>query len=311
MGKLRQSLGEGGSPARGSGGQKHRVTGFYTTIVSNHGTLPVSFQGECDLTVLICTDLLLVGLLSLVVNLLYSRCMQGFQRDLEALHLSPINDHQSGSKSDWLELVYQNGGRYKFYYFIRWAHSNGLIKAAVKHSSKKSMENSRLTVLWWTGLVILLLQCSLASASLIASSEIQMCQRTSAAFEPMFGTGEACRKKFVVSMAVKSGQVSHPTYYQYTRIQLLSDYTCALIFNSAPNCIQGESNAIYANIKFVDNHTSVVHRKEQMKKPFRISVTKSDVLVNYPLRYHGVSCYGAFFIVVISMHLFFIIVGQQ
>ena len=28
-----------------------------------------------------------------------------------------------------------------------------------------------------------------------------------------------------------------------------------------------------------------------MKKPFRISVTKSDVLVNYPLRYYGVSCF--------------------
>lgn len=53
---------------------------------------------------------------------------------------------------------------------------------------------------------------------------------------------------------------------------------------------QGESEAIYANIKFVDNKTGIVQRKEQLKKPFRITVTKSEVLINYPLRYETVSC---------------------
>lgn len=149
--------------------------------------------------------------------------------------------------------------------------------------------------------MILLLQCSLASASLIASSEIQMCQRTSAAFEPIFGTGEACKKKFVVSMAVKNGHVSRLTSYGIR----------VLIFNSTPNFIQGESDAIYANIKFVDNHTSVVPRKEQMKKPFRISVTKSEVLVNYPLRYHGVSRCVVLKCFVFMYHIFPIIVSQQ
>lgn len=35
-----------------------------------------------------------------------------------------------------------------------------------------------------------------------------MCARSSATLEPMFGTGKPCSKKFVVSLAVRSGQVS-------------------------------------------------------------------------------------------------------
>ena len=35
-----------------------------------------------------------------------------------------------------------------------------------------------------------------------------MCARSSATHEPMFGTGKPCSKKFVVSLAVRSGQVS-------------------------------------------------------------------------------------------------------
>ena len=45
---------------------------------------------------------------------------------------------------------------------------------------------------------------------------------------------------------------------------------------------------MYANVKQVANNTGEFSRKEQLRKPFRISVTKSDVHVNYPLRYLGV-----------------------
>ena len=53
--------------------------------------------------------------------------------------------------------------------------------------------------------------------------------------------------------------------------------------------LQGEIESIYANIKFVENITEEVRRKEQLKKPFRITVTKSDVMVNYPLTIVSVS----------------------
>ena len=52
--------------------------------------------------------------------------------------------------------------------------------------------------------------------------------------------------------------------------------------------VQGFSKPIYANIKFVDNQTESVVRKEQLDEPFRLIVTKSDVLVHYNLRLIGV-----------------------
>lgn len=58
---------------------------------------------------------------------------------------------------------------------------------------------------------------------------------------------------------------------------------------NATSFLQGESEALYANIKFVDNRTGLMNRKEQLKKPFKITVTKSDVLIHYPLRYYAVS----------------------
>ena len=61
---------------------------------------------------------------------------------------------------------------------------------------------------WLGGVaVFLLLHLYCSSGSLIASSEVQMCARSSAALEPMFTTGKPCSKKFVVSLAVRSGQV--------------------------------------------------------------------------------------------------------
>ena len=45
--------------------------------------------------------------------------------------------------------------------------------------------------------------------SLISSSEVQLCRRTSKSFEPFFETGDACRKKFLVTLAVRNGQASY------------------------------------------------------------------------------------------------------
>lgn len=51
-----------------------------------------------------------------------------------------------------------------------------------------------------------------ADGSLISSSEIQMCSRTSKNAEPLHPLGRACNKKFVISLAVQNGKVS-PLYY--------------------------------------------------------------------------------------------------
>ena len=53
------------------------------------------------------------------------------------------------------------------------------------------------------------------------------------------------------------------------------------------NFIQGESGSIYADIKHVNNRTTSRNalKREQLRKPIRITVTKSDVLIRYPLRY--------------------------
>lgn len=60
---------------------------------------------------------------------------------------------------------------------------------------------------------------------------------------------------------------------------------------SISSCItmQGESNQIIANIRYVENETAAKLRKEELRKPFRIIVTKSDVYIHYPLVYLGVS----------------------
>ena len=66
--------------------------------------------------------------------------------------------------------------------------------------------------LWLGGVAaLLLLYLHCTSGSLIASSEVQMCARSSASFEPMLGTGKPCTKKFVVSLAVRNGQVNYLT----------------------------------------------------------------------------------------------------
>lgn len=45
---------------------------------------------------------------------------------------------------------------------------------------------------------------------------------------------------------------------------------------------------MYANVRHVANNTGEFSKKEQLRKPFRIIVTKSDIHINYPLRYLGV-----------------------
>ena len=63
-----------------------------------------------------------------------------------------------------------------------------------------------------TAKLLCLIVCYLnhvANGSLIASSEVQMCSRDSPNVEPIHASGEHCSKKFVVSLAVRNGQVSN------------------------------------------------------------------------------------------------------
>jgi hypothetical protein len=56
--------------------------------------------------------------------------------------------------------------------------------------------------------ILLIYWVAVGNGSLIASSEVQMCSRDSPGTEPILGSGEHCRKKFVVSLAVRNGKVS-------------------------------------------------------------------------------------------------------
>ena len=49
---------------------------------------------------------------------------------------------------------------------------------------------------------------ALSEASLISSSEIQMCAKTSSTNDPILaGSGGPCTKKMVIAMTLQSGQV--------------------------------------------------------------------------------------------------------
>ena len=56
--------------------------------------------------------------------------------------------------------------------------------------------------------VILAILLHGVTASLIASSEIKYCTKRKASYEPMLKNGEPCEKKFLVALAVRSGQVN-------------------------------------------------------------------------------------------------------
>lgn len=55
--------------------------------------------------------------------------------------------------------------------------------------------------------------------------------------------------------------------------------------------LKGNTGSIYADIRYVNNKTAAgsILKREQLRKPFRISVTKSDVYIHYPVRYLFVS----------------------
>ena len=130
---------------------------------------------------------------------------------------------------------------------------------------------------------IAILRC--INASLIASSEIKYCTRRSASFEPLLKNGEPCEKKFVVTLAVRNGQVSvslSVDYYIHLYI-LMTDILHMILYY-----LQGVPDLMFANLAFVDNSTGPVSHKEQMKRPLRIAVKKHQVGVVYPLKYKAV-----------------------
>ena len=98
---------------------------------------------------------------------------------------------------------------------------------------------------------------TLSEALLISSSEIQMCAKTSSTNDPILaGSGSPCKKKMVIAMTLTSGQ--------------------------------GPTDKLYASIEYVANKSSATTRREKLLNPYRISVSKSDVMVHYPLIYRKV-----------------------
>ena len=63
---------------------------------------------------------------------------------------------------------------------------------------------------WRSKLILLLLfllvvSCIVVQGSLIASSKVQICRRSTS--EPLSRAGDYCDKKFVVALSVRNGQV--------------------------------------------------------------------------------------------------------
>lgn len=52
---------------------------------------------------------------------------------------------------------------------------------------------------------------------------------------------------------------------------------------------QNASGAVYARIRYIDDQTKGGIDRNQLAKPLRIIVSKSEVYVKYPLRDIGVS----------------------
>ena len=83
------------------------------------------------------------------------------------------------------------------------------------------------------------------SASLIASSEIKFCTRKKSSYEPMLD-GKPCKKKFLVALAVRNGQVNaistgFSSFLTALRFCREHPTECMLIWDMSPTVQEGLS----------------------------------------------------------------------
>lgn len=139
---------------------------------------------------------------------------------------------------------------------------------------------------WVIFTVLAILDFRMSNATLISSSKIVICGRETIDADPKELDGKRCSRKFVVALTVENGKVSETAC-----IVKVSCYSCVcfFLFFFTYNLLQNASGAIYARLKYVDNERTGESDREQLTRPFRIIVSKSEVRVKYPLRDINVS----------------------
>ena len=142
------------------------------------------------------SSLLLERFFSLVVDFFDLIDMKRLHSHLQRIHgcirYSPINAHHE----DYANLV---GPKW------RESSPHGNQSVRMREIHEKIMAGVQGLYIVAT---LLFYWITASNGSLIASSEVQMCSRDSPQTEPILSSGEHCRKKFVVSLAVRNGKVS-------------------------------------------------------------------------------------------------------
>ena len=119
----------------------------------------------------------MIGLLSFIVYILDFSCVKRFYRYLEIIHFLIV-------PCGFCDLIGQSCQ-------LRF-HGAALIISGVMQR-----------ISWFLFLYFAIR----GESSLISSSEIQYCRRSTQSFDPVLDTGDACDKKFIVSLAIRNGKV--------------------------------------------------------------------------------------------------------
>lgn len=123
---------------------------------------------------------------------------------------------------------------------------------------------------------LLLLLITINDGAIISQSAISDCTWGDSS-EPASPGGEICKKKMLVSMVLGSAQV----------------YNNKVFMNNSANSVvlscQGNTEALYANVdKALEEGNT---KMSVLKKPFRIELRKTAVIVSYRALKLGVSGY--------------------
>ena len=118
-------------------------------------------------------------------------------------------------------------------------------------------------------LVVVFVAC--ARCTIVSQSSVEQCEAGDSK-EPVTPDGGLCEKKVLVSMVLGGGQVSV--------VYVILVLHCLLC--------QGETDSLYANIDQV--YEEGESELSRLEKPFRIEISKSNIVASYRLHYLGVSC---------------------
>lgn len=121
---------------------------------------------------------------------------------------------------------------------------------------------------------LVLLLITINDGAIISQSAIRDCTWGDSS-EPSSPGGEACKKKMLISMVLDAAQV----------------YDKKILMNSSANSLvllcQGNTEALYANVDKAQEGGNT--KMSVLKKPFRIELRKTAVIVSYRALKLGVS----------------------